>query len=327
MPLEPAYELTRCPVCGAIENQEIVNQDQVRAEVELLWSFHEKRLRPGVPVERLTDRLAFSQHPPIRVCQCPACSHIYRNPWEREKSLKAAYAETQQGQDVLKGLFEIQRRNALAQARRLTTILGRSGRGLEVGSYVGGFLAAAKEIGWRFEGVDVNEEASAFARNNGFQVTQGEIGEVPGESLYDALAIWNTFEQLYDSRSALLAARRLLSPNGFLVLRIPNGAFYLEWRRRLQGPLTGLALRLLSHNNLLSFPYRQGFTEASLTRLLNDSGFSVVQVFGDTLVPVADEWTTRYGRWEERTVKQVQRLTGGGWDLPWVEVYASVIPT
>lgn len=201
----------------------------------------------------------------------------------------------------------------------------RAVRGLEVGSYVGGFLAAARDEGWAFEGVDVSAGAAAFATRNGFIVTLGEIARVATSAPFDAVAIWNTFEQLYDSRSAVASARRLLRRGGVFVVRIPNGRFYNRWRTRLDGSLAAIAERLLAHNNLLSFPYRQGFTPNSLRRLLRDGGFEVVRVFGDTLAPIADEWTTPFGAAEERAVKRVERLLQHGWHAPWVEAYARAV--
>lgn len=223
---------------------------------------------------------------------------------------------------LLRALFDTQRSAYAAQARRLTRVAGSAGRGLEVGSYVGGFLAAARDAGWTFEGVDVGEGATAFATRNGFTVTHGEIADVATSNPFDAIAIWNTFEQLYDSRAAVSSARRLLRRGGVFVVRVPNGRFYERWRRRLDGPLAGLTERLLAHNNLLSFPYRQGFTPSSLPRMLHDGGFDIVRVFGDTLVPIADEWTTPFGAAEERAVKAAERLLQRGWHAPWVEVYA-----
>lgn len=319
------YELTRCPVCDALDQVEIADQEAMRSEVEMLWAFHERRLRKGVPPEYLTDRVAFSHHPPIRLARCRLCSHIYRNPWERREALEAAYEAPIPDPAVLQALFDTQRAVCRAQARRLTAITGRAGRGLEVGSYVGGFLDAARGAGWGFEGVDVSLPAAEFATGHGFKVTHGQIGDVPGEHTFDAVAIWNTFEQLYDARGAAVAARRRLRDGGILVVRIPNGGFYLDWRSRLHGPLPGIALRLLAHNNLLGFPYRQGFTRESLGRLLEGCGFRIVSVFGDTLVPIADRWTTRYGATEERAVKQLQRLLQRRWKAPWVEVYASAV--
>lgn len=316
------YELTRCPVCDSPDAAEIADRDTIRAEVERLWAFHGTRLRAGVPPRFLLDRVAFSQDPPIRLATCRVCTHLYRNPLERAESLAAAYDDAAPEDAVLDALFETQRAAYESQAARLTRVAGRPGRGLEVGSYVGGFLAAAREWGWAFQGVDASERVCAFAARRGLAVTYGTIETVRASRPFDAIAIWNTFEQLPHSRQAVATARRLLSPGGVLVVRIPNGAFYMRWRRRLTGALSGVAERVLAHNNLLSFPYRQGFTRASLTRLLREGGFEIARTVGDTLVPIADEWTTRRGALEERVVKRIERVAQHGWHAPWVEVYA-----
>jgi SAM-dependent methyltransferase len=316
-----SYELTACPVCGSRESVEVADRDAIRQERERLWEFHGRRLRDGIPPERLMDRVAFSQEPPLRLARCRTCSHIYRNPREREQALGADYANDAPEEEVLRKLFDTQREAYAAQARRLKEVAGDTGRGLEVGSYAGGFLAAARDAGWNFEGADISARAAAFAERNGFVVTFGGIDKVGARRL-DAVAIWNTFEQLYDSRAAVTAARALLRSGGTFVVRVPNGLFYERWRSRLEGPLSGVAERLLAHNNLLTFPYQQGFSQRSLGRLLAEQDFQIVRVFGDTLVPIADEWTTAMGRAEERLVKRLELLLQRGWHAPWVEVYA-----
>ena len=318
----PSYELTRCLVCDAFETVEIADESAMQAEVELLWSFHEHRLRPGVPPERLLDRVAFSQSPPFRLSQCTVCTHVYRNPGERRESLEAAYDTLIPDDSVLQALFHTQQGAYQEQVKRLTEVVGRTGHGLEVGSYVGGFLAAAQNAQWTFQGVDVSARLAGFATRNGFKVMHGEISDVVMGEAFDVVAIWNTFEQLYDARAAVMKARQLLRPGGVLAVRIPNGEFYVNWRRHLSGPLAGITTRLLAHNNLLTFPYRQGFTMRSLTSLLNQCHFEIERVVGDTLVPIADIWTTGYGTFEERIVKRLQRAIQHGWGAPWVEVYA-----
>lgn len=297
----------------------------MRNEVERVWEFHERRLQAVVPPRYLLDRVAFSQAAPIRLAQCRECTHLFRNPRERTETLEAAYDANAPDSSVLEGLFDTQRVAYQRQVARLIQVTGKTGRGLEVGSYVGGFLAAARDAGWVFEGADVRQSASEFAVQRGFTVIEGTVETVSTKAPYDVVAIWNTFEQLYDSRSAVNAARRLLRTDGRLVVRVPNGGFYLRWRGRLTGKAAGMAERVLVHNNLLSFPYRQGFTERSLTRLLRGAGFEIERVYGDTLVPVADRWTTLYGTIEERAVKAVERLAQRGWRAPWVEVYARAL--
>jgi 2-polyprenyl-3-methyl-5-hydroxy-6-metoxy-1,4-benzoquinol methylase len=323
----PTYELSPCPICASRSAHEVADADEVTREVEGLWAFHMRRLQPETPPARLADRVAFSQHPPIRVVQCDECGLVYRNPRERARELRELYADETQDDAVLASLFENQRIAYRAQAERLTREAGRPGTGLEVGSYVGAFLTAAREQGWCFEGLDINERATAFAQARGCTVTLGDLQSVDGTRRFDAVAIWNCFDQLPDPRGAALAVRALLEPGGLLAVRVPNGAFYLAVRKQLHSSLAPVARALLAHNNLLTFPYRHGFTPDALTVLLERAGFHVQRVVGDVLVPVADEWTRRWAAWEERAIKGALRTMAragraGARVAPWIEVYA-----
>jgi SAM-dependent methyltransferase len=313
-----AYELTRCIVCSRADVAEIAGPEDVRAEAELLWEFHMRRLSPRTPPERLVDRVAFSQDPPWRVVRCTHCGLVYRNPVEKRESLRATYAAAEVSRDLLEGLHETQRRSYRAQARRLARHLERRGTGLEVGSYVGAFLAAAREGRWQFEGLDVNPGANAFTRSLGFVVHDGDLEHFQPGRTFDAVAIWNTFDQLPDPPAAVRAATRLLRSGGLLAIRVPNGQCYATWRPRLKGDgARGFALTLLAMNNLLTFPYRFGFTPGSMTLLLEELGFTVESIVGDVLVPTADEWTKRWAMIEERLLKPLTRR----W-MPWFEIYA-----
>ena len=326
-----AYELARCHVCGAAETDELANADDVRAEVEALWAFHTRRMRPGTPPQRLLDRTAFSERPPLRVVRCRVCGLVYRNPQERERELREIY-ESVEGLEpgVLEGLHRTQRDSYRAQARRLTHVCGVAGSGLEIGSYVGAFLAAARQSGWRFEGVDINEAAVRFARSKGFSVTDGTIDAIPLTRRFDAVAVWNCLDQLADPRHVIARARALLAPHGVLAVRVPNGEAYARWRDAAVADGSGVARAVLAHNNLLTFPYRYGFTQRSLTRLLHDVGLRVIRVHGDTLVPIADRYTRPWASIEERLVEATLRLARGlritpANASPWIEVYSRAI--
>jgi SAM-dependent methyltransferase len=187
---------------------------------------------------------------------------VYRNPVERSLELRDTYSDDTASRDAMRALRRAQMRNARTQARRLSLIVGRSGSGLEVGSYVGAFLSAARERGWQFEGVDVSTNANMFTRSLGLVVHDGEINDVDENRTFDAVAIWNTFDQLADPRATLRAAKRLLRPSGVLALRVPNGECYSQWRQQLgDGPVhRSIAIQVLAQNNLLTFPYRVGFS-------------------------------------------------------------------
>jgi SAM-dependent methyltransferase len=324
----PALELTACPVCGGNDTDELADADAVRAEVESLWQFHTRRLDPKTPPEQLTDRIAFSQRPPLRVVQCRTCGLVYRNPRERAYELTGVYKDEAADESVLQALFTTQRDAYRAQARRLHGVLGRHGSGIEVGSYVGGFLAAARERRLDFEGLDINETASDFARKNGFRVTIGDLESWSEKRTVDAVAIWNCFDQLPDPRRAAIVARSLLRPGGVIAIRVPNGGFYAALRRKRSRAMSPITTALLAHNNLLGFPYRHGFTVGALHTLLEATGFRIISTYGDTLVPIADRWTRRWGAIEERVVKGILKVTAsvkGADKAPWFEMYATRI--
>jgi SAM-dependent methyltransferase len=327
----PSYELTRCLVCGESDSDELATADDMRAEVESLWAFHSRRLRPDIPSEHLMDRVAFSQHPPLRVVRCRHCGLVYRNPIERAKEIAAIYEDEGPAPGVLRALHETQRTSYAVQAKRLSRVYGRRGSGIEVGSYVGAFLAAARNHGWQFSGVDVNAAANRFTRSLGFHVHDGPLESLDTARHVDVVAIWNCLDQLVDPAATIRSARDHLAPGGLLALRVPNGACYAAMRPLLAGRLGGVAREWLAHNNLLGFPYRYGFTPSSLGRLVERLGFQVVHVTGDVLVPIADRWTRPWAAVEERAVKAVvgaaARVARGERAMaPWLELYARVIP-
>src|SRR3712207_8154521 len=55
-----------------------------------------RRLKTGVPVERLTDRVAFSQKPPLRLVRCEGCGTVYRNPRERRSEEHTSELQSRQ---------------------------------------------------------------------------------------------------------------------------------------------------------------------------------------------------------------------------------------
>src|SRR6266567_679765 len=129
-----SYELVRCVVCGESDASQLAGPEDIRAEAELLWQFHMRRLSPRTPPDRLVDRVAFSQAPPWRVVRCRVCGLVYRNPAEKREELRETYAGAVATRDSLQALHEAQRVSYRAQARRLARHLTRRGSGLEVGS-------------------------------------------------------------------------------------------------------------------------------------------------------------------------------------------------
>ena len=92
---------------------------------------------------------------------------------------------------------------------------------LELGSRLGAFLQVAEEWNWQPMALDVGRDTASFARANGFKVRQElvEGSVLPGQA-FDAVFIWNCFDQIPNPEATLAGVYRVLKPNGLLVIRV-----------------------------------------------------------------------------------------------------------
>ena len=187
-------------------------------------------------------------------------------------------------------------------------------------------------------GVDPGKEVASFCRSRGLDVFCGTLIEAPIEpGTVDAVAIWNTFDQLPNPDSTLAAARHILDRHGILVVRIPNGALFrrlITRQSRATEPMRGWMASALAWNNLLGFPYLYGYTIRTMDQLLVRHGFTRLAVCPDTLMTLAGEEEYRaWARWEERFVKRACLIAARveqAWKkqddhlAPWLDIYYRV---
>lgn len=111
--------------------------------------------------------------------------------------------------------------------RRCRAIIAHKKRGrlLDVGCATGIFLAEMRQHGeWELHGVETNQEAAAYARTRfGLDIFIGELEEASYPNCYfDVITLWDVLEHLPDPRSALLEIRRILKPDGILLIQVPD---------------------------------------------------------------------------------------------------------
>jgi len=234
---------------------------------------------------------------------------ILRTPRPSSQAITTAYQRDHYGQARLATLFAAQLRSYRSKTRTLRCWLPRNRRVriVEIGSFVGGFLAAGQELGWEMLGVDPGTEVSAFCQERGLPIFCGTLSELQMKShSVDGVAIWNTFDQLPDPVVTLTTVCQILQPRGILVIRVPNGECF-RWAatqlRTLPRPLAGFLRKILAWNNLLAFPYPSGYSAPTLNRLLRSYGFRRIAVQYDTLLPLADQHTKAWATVEERLLK------------------------
>lgn len=261
------------------------------------------------------DRSQFTQDYDTQIVACRGCGLLCRNPHPQASSVTEAYASDHYDPAHLQQEFDTQfrwARTKIPVVRRWLAGRHRP-RLVEIGSFVGGFLAAAREAGWCITGVDPGESVTRFCSEHHLPVYRGTIERAPlwpGE--LDGMMVWNTFDQLPDPHSMLATAATSLKNGGLLVIRIPNGRCYrtalslahrLPWIQRLLYPM-------LAWNNLLSFPYLVGYDVDSLDRLVLQHGFRREALYPDTLLTVSTPTTRVWAQCEERVMKALCRSAG-----------------
>lgn len=100
------------------------------------------------------------------------------------------------------------------------------GKVLDIGCGSGNFLFNLKELGWNVYGVDPSPIAVALAKSRGLEnIFQGVIEKIDfKESFFDAIIMFHVFEHIPNPEEALLKIKKILKPNGFLIIGVPNFA-------------------------------------------------------------------------------------------------------
>lgn len=327
-----------CLICGTPYHETLASVAEIAEQKALLQGFHERRRRQEAPAD-LKDRTTFSQDYSTEVVRCRTCGFIYRNPRPTLGAVATQYAEDEYGEEHLRAEFQAQKVwaerkiDAMAQHCRFSS---PDPVVIEVGSFVGGFLFEAQRRGWRILGVDPGKEVVEFCRAQGLPVFHGTLNDATiADGSVDAVVIWNTFDQLVNPDTTLSAARRILRDNGCLVLRVPNGEMFHQGVHWLKagGGRRSWAIEALAWNNLLSFPYLNGYSASTLDQLVARHAFARVVLEVDTLMTLSNQHTTLWGRWEEQVVKSTCRILAGYRMLspslhnmvsPWLDVYYAV---
>jgi 2-polyprenyl-3-methyl-5-hydroxy-6-metoxy-1,4-benzoquinol methylase len=91
---------------------------------------------------------------------------------------------------------------------------------LDIGAGTGDFLSVAKENGWHTIGVEPSDKAKAIAKQKGVTFV-GETSELESHS-FDVISMWHVLEHVPDLDEQLKELKRLLKPNGTLIIAVPN---------------------------------------------------------------------------------------------------------
>jgi SAM-dependent methyltransferase len=272
-----------CIVCGGNSLSELVGSKDLAVEAVQRERLFRGLFPPETPGYMLKDRAYATQTYNARLLMCDECGTLARDPHLSARGSVASYTRDAYHPSWMESSYREFRAAFADRMPELVRWVGPHARVLEVGSFVGGFLAAAEAHGWRAQGVDVGECVTEFARDKGHDVRTGRLVDTAfSDRSFDAVFVWSCFDQLPEPWEDLEEIHRILKPDGRLLIRVPNGEF-VKRMQRLERWVSSDAVResvrkILAFAGLAAFPFQIGYTPSSLGGMLRESGFGSVHV-------------------------------------------------
>lgn len=112
---------------------------------------------------------------------------------------------------------------ALKNKLNLVNSLQKKGKLLDIGAGTGDFLLTAKNDGWNVIGVEPSEKARSIAAKKGIELKP--VADFDDHS-FDIITMWHVLEHVPDLQNQIKELKRLLKPNGAIIIAVPNFKSY-----------------------------------------------------------------------------------------------------
>lgn len=205
-----------------------------------------------------------------RFVQCRACDFVYQNPVPVFTDLKKRYAQNYFEYELEneENFFSLMKLGLKDIGFDLIPVESFQNRNfLDIGCATGKLCAYIREKGWNVKGVDICKESAAYGmEKRGVDIFAGTLKDAGfPDSYFSFIHFSHLIEHVPDPGSLLLEVHRILAYKGIAVITTPNKdgfqarLFKEKWRSAIA-----------DHLYL--------FSKATLTRLLDDTGFSIHKI-------------------------------------------------
>jgi SAM-dependent methyltransferase len=200
----------------------------------------------------------------FRIARCSNCGFLFVNPRPTEEGLLRLYSN-QKTNPFLKGHFEAFEYElpVLVKIIRKIQKYIPAGELLEVGCGRGDFLRVARARGFSVTGCDIFGGRKPVA--DGITFHDGALKDAKfRDDFFDVVVVRNILEHLFDPNIEINEIKRVLKPQGYLYIKVPNVEFE-----------HGLRCRLMYHREYhFDPPYHLNyFSPTSLCRFLTKARF------------------------------------------------------
>jgi SAM-dependent methyltransferase len=192
---------------------------------------------------------------------------IYENPrFPAETIVQGYMASDDAGHDSQYAMRVLSFHRALQKLARHIPPPGA--RVLDIGTAGGAFLDAAARFGYDAHGLEPSRYLVEKGKQRGLKIEQGIIEDhTYPEHSFDMVCLWDVLEHVPEPREALQAVRKLLKPDGILLINYPDiGTLQAKLAGRRFWWLLSVHLQHFSPDTVRKLCARTGFTAFHFAR-------------------------------------------------------------
>ncbi len=234
-----------CPVCGS--DHQVVKFEPWTAEDDPSKLYGAASGIPGTQY----------------LVQCLDCEMIYESPRYDAETIVRGYMASNEAEHDSQYHMRVHSffRALEKQAKRIPP---SGSKVLDIGTAGGAFLDAAKKYGYDAYGMEPSADLVERGKARGLQLEQGTIESHGFEfGSFDMVCMWDVIEHLPDPKHALLEIKKLLKPNGVLLINFPDIG---TWQAKIAGKKFWWILSVHLHH----------FTRKSVADICQRTGFEVI---------------------------------------------------
>jgi 2-polyprenyl-3-methyl-5-hydroxy-6-metoxy-1,4-benzoquinol methylase len=194
-----------------------------------------------------------------RLVKCLDCDMIYENPRYEAKTIIQGYTASQEASYDSQHAMRV---NSFFRAlkKHARYIPPTGAKVLDIGTSGGAFLDAATQYGYDAYGMEPSLDLVTRGKARGLKIEQGTIENHLFElNSFDMVCLWDVIEHLPDPKAALIEVKKLLRPDGILLINYPEGTV----QAKIAGKRFWWILSVHLHH----------FTRKSITEICTRTGF------------------------------------------------------
>lgn len=162
----------------------------------------------------------------------------------------------------------------------MSDLVGKNRHILDLGCNTGNFLKLIKKNNKNIEGVEISQKIAKIGQKKGLKIKIADLSKTfpYRRNTFDTITAGEIIEHIYDTDFFLKEIKRILKPNGYLIISTPNIATLGRRIMLLFGinPLIETSLENASG-------HIRYFTKKSLEQLLKKHSFKTVKFKSDTI--------------------------------------------